>query len=249
MIALSDTPREINIFKEEQNMEKWTNCEKTIQEMTKRTIYIGNVEINGKKYDVLNKNKDEDNAYIYDSKTGNFHFLPALDTGTNVDTDIMSYLTAVEVAQEKIYNIIKDKDKFKLKNRKGKGTGRLERYPSEYKDKYGDDKNYFFKHITVKIEDHIYTINFMKWYIKNDILNCKFGEIQFNTTTQSEGRINQDGIYYPECEGSQSELSLNGEYQECFYNPKDVGDIWEIVENDEKAQKVVEEFEKFIDNV
>ena len=206
------------------------------------------------------KDKDkpfEKNICLYDCNSANFHLLPDLDSEDAKD---------VKDALDGYYEVVKDVQKNLAKMiacrllrrpKQGNGTLSKEQYPLKYKECGIVDHGYY-RYISISDGQRCYTINFMRWYVdKEKKVNCRFGEIQFETTKNINMCVNtarykktkakeKDIIRYPESYIGQSEkmIRLDGEDQVCVYNPKDVGDIWEIAEG-----KVVDEFVKFIEKI
>ena len=203
----------------------------------------------------------ENNICLYDCKSANFHLLPRLDL-EGAESALNDYLKVVEEVQKEINNIIKCRlsDLARIK-----GKGNLNEYPPEYKER--GIRNAFYKYISIYDGQRYYTINFMRWYIdKENKVNCRFGEIQFDTTINKKRRVNtaqfkekdrgKDIIRYPKSYKGQSEkmIRLDGEDQVCVYNPKGIGNIWKIQEEAKKEEQkayndVVENFIEFIKKV
>lgn len=230
-------------------MSEWI---KEKSEIEKRTgLKPGSVKIKDKLF--------ENNICLYNS--ANFHLLPDLDLedAEVALTLLRNYLDVVGDVQEKIVERIKKDSKlsrFKLI----KGDGHLfNEYPIEYRNR--QIPNHFYRHIAICDGQRWYTINFMRWYIdKENKVNCRFGEIQFDTTMNDDRRVNtaqdkekdnKDIIRYPKSYRGQSEkmIRLDGEDQVCIYNPTDVGDIWHIQKKEVYANNVVESFVRFIEKV
>ena len=132
-----------------------------------------------------------------------------------------------------------------------KGNGRIyyKRYPSEYKS--NGFCNGFFKYISIQIENRWFTINFMRWYIEDNKVNCRFGEIQFDAT--DNGHVNIKNNYKTKIKYSndyidqpEKKIRLN-EDQVCVYNPE-LPNIWKI-QKENAYDEVVRKFDKFIENV
>ena len=221
-------------------MSKWLNDEKEIEGRT--GLQIGKVEINGKIF--------EKNICLYECKSDNFHLLPELSLD-GAETALKCYIKVVREVQTEIYKRISIK--YNLKKGKGNGQGNLSKdiYPLDYTNHGIDNK--FYKYIRVWVGQRNYTINFMRWYIDKDKkVNCRFGEIQFDTTIDIDGRVNikkdneKTKINYPNAYINQSEKMIRlNEDQVCIYNPTDVGNIWKI-QKEEAYDNVVEKFENFI---
>ena len=229
--------------------------EKEEEEIKERTgLGIGVVKISGEPF--------ENNICRYDCVSANFHLLPRLDI-ERAEDEVNDYLKVVEGIQDEIYKKIASE--YNLKNGKGKGNGTISdrAYPAEYSDHGIPNKREygFYKYISIYEGQRWYTINFMRWYIdKENKVNCRFGEIQFDTTMNKEKRVNtaqferkgkKDIIRYPKSYRGQSEkmIRLDGEDQVCIYNPTDVDDIWHIQKKEVYANNVVESFVKFIEKV
>lgn len=230
-------------------MSDWKTEEKEIEERT--GLGIGVVEIRGKTF--------KNNICLYDCDSANFHLLPDLNL-EDAKEAVEDYIKTLNSVQDEIYKRIQSK--YNLQNGKGKGTGTLSEkvYPLEYRER--EIPNGFYKYISVYDGQRFYTINFMRWYIdKENKVNCRFGEIQFDTTMNEKKRVNtarlsekdkkqKDIIRYPESYKHQSEkvIRLDGECQACIYDPKDVGDIWQI-KKESCYDEVVEKFAEFIEEV
>lgn len=232
----------------------WTNSETCIKKQT--GLGIGVVKIKGKnryhEYDVCDKDKVNDGGadYIYDSNTCNFHFLPVLASDEVVDT-LKYYLAAAEDVTNKIYDILNEKH-HRVNVSKGNGNFfNAKRFPQAYRDK--GLANAFFKYVSFTDSDRRqYTINFMRWYIEDGNVNCILGEIQFDTTRHGLGYVNRKGeINYPNTQEKQAlnEIkTLKGNNEICIFNPN-VGDIWEISNDENKLTCIVDAFESFIARV
>lgn len=223
-------------------MGHWTNSNHDICTWTgKDGLGIGKVYLKDKEYEVLGKDEKEETAYILDKKHGNFHFLPVLKPGKVID-DLNDYLSKVKDVQDKLHS--KLSEKYNLSNGKGKGTGKIKekRFPQVYVDNGLD--NGFFRYVRVTDEQsgRLFTINFMRWYVENETINCVMGGIQFDSTEKDE-KVNFAGsISYPKTSEGQDLKNLTSNKSIYFFNPS-VSDIWKENEN------LVKEFEAFIEKV
>ena len=238
-------------------MSEWITEKSDIKEskIEERTgLKPGIVWINGKTF--------ENNICLYNCNSANYHLLPDLDLEDAKDV-LEDYLNVVGDVRKELIKIIENERRLSdLKIDEGKGKkGSLSstQYPPEYKD--CGICNAFYKHISLYDGQRYYTINFMRWYIvKERKVNCRFGEIQFDTTKNKVQRVNtakykenteKDIIRYPKSYIGQSEkmIRLEGEDQVCIYNLKDVGNIWEINKCEKKEKEVVEKFCDFYEKV
>ena len=231
------------------NMSEWITEKSDIKEskIEERTgLKPGIVWINGKTF--------ENNICLYDCNSANFHLLPDLDLedAKDVKDALEGYLNEVGDVRKELIKIIENEiienerrlSDLKIDEGEGKkGSLSPTQYPPEYKER--GICNAFYKHILLYDGQRYYTINFMRWYIdKERKVNCRFGEIQFDTTKNKVQRVNtanteKDIIRYPKSYIGQSEkmIRLDGEDQVCIYNPKDVGNIWEINKCEKKRKK------------
>lgn len=249
---------------------KWTNSDSEIKTWTDGKG-IGKVFLKDKKtgkkkeYEVLGKDyKDEETPYIFHTTHGNFHFLPVLEPEKVID-DLKDYLCTVETVRKKLY------DKLSLKSYDSispqtEYCGQINgKFPQAYLDKKSDGiTNNFYKRVTVKTNGRFFTINFMRWYVKeeNKTINCIMGGIQFDST--EDGYVNSKCpkkekaiITYPVTRDEQELKGLmsnevNGK-RVYFFHPS-VSDIWEMTngkleEQQSKLQSVIDEFNQFIEKV
>ncbi len=222
---------------------RWTNSDSEIKTWT-GGLGIGKVFLKDKEngYEVLGKDKEE-TAYIFDTNTGNFHFLPVLKTDEIV-ADLQDYLdTAMDVI-----NQIKKKLPPENYTVCPERTGRLNTgLPQDY-EKWQID-NAFFKYVQIEKNGRYFTINFMRWYVKkeNKTINCIMGGIQFDSTATKNQSVNSQGsIGYPNTDEAQELENLEPKNEVYVYNPR-VKDIWKVADNG--ANQLVEEFMNFIDKV
>lgn len=228
-------------------MGEWITEKSDIKEskIEERTgLKPGSVWINGKIF--------ENNICLYDCNSANFHLLPDLDLedAKDVKDALDGYYEAVKDVQKNLAKMIACR--LLRKPKQGNGIFK-EQYPLKYKECGIVDHGYY-RYISISDGQRYYTINFMRWYVdKQKKVNCKFGEIQFDTTKNmcvNTKAKEKDIIRYPESDEDTSAIKLDEEYQVCVYDPKDVGDIWEIAEGKVVAEKkVVDEFVKFIEKI
>lgn len=233
------------------------------------SVILRGLEGEDKIYDVC-----ESGNNVYDENEGNFHLFPIMCPNNNTENNLWKkYFSITQNERRNILQLLQDEGRWEknglvvnleqkatLQSVRGEtkadtvyllyragGSGYVRNFP------YGKELNHFFRNLYVYFNGRFHCVNFMRFYIektndKDKIINCIYGEFQFDTTADKNRRVNEDEkICYPlsKYKQSYSQIELRLPYQACVYNPN-VNNVVEL-ENNEDA--LADEFIKFIREV
>lgn len=149
-------------------------------------LKIGKVYLNDREYA-----SERANQRVLDCESGNFHLFPVL---TKDDYKVWhDYFSVESKVQELLYDLLNKNDllckKFGSYSISQGKTGILQGIPQQFNK---EGLNHFFRYVQIKIEKRTYMILFKRFYIdKDNRVNCRFGDVQFYTSLDANGNVNE----------------------------------------------------------
>ena len=165
---------------------------------------------------------------IFDNKSLNFHFYPSDEVVCN------TWATEMDKMIDKIKTVIEDNDEYAICKKcelieKNKTKDKIYFYIQKSGNLRGTSCN-LFKYISTVRNGNLYELNFMRFYIDDNKVNCIVKAVQFDRIVRNEKTknitkeyANQHGICYPKTDEhhkSLQKLINTNKNKNFFYNPQ-----------------------------